>query len=97
MPWMCDYYIVAIFYPFSQFCEMNISLPSLQKEPNTAPTYISEGGRIWQVCVKKTHLRRKVPLGISRSGAGEQFLLPHCVAKAGAFLLVVFTDTGVKV
>ena len=29
--------IVAIFYPFSQFCEINISLLSLQKQPNTAP------------------------------------------------------------
>ena len=29
--------IVAIFYPFSQFCEVQISLLSLQKQPNTAP------------------------------------------------------------
>ena len=29
--------IVAIFYPFSQFCEINISLLSLQKQPSTAP------------------------------------------------------------
>ena len=32
-----SFHIVAIFYPFSQFCEINISLLSLQKEPNTAP------------------------------------------------------------
>ena len=32
-----DGYIVAIFYPFSQFCEIDISLLSLQKQPNTAP------------------------------------------------------------
>ena len=29
--------ILAIFYPFSQFCEINTSLLSLQKQPNTAP------------------------------------------------------------
>ena len=35
---VAEYYtIVAIFYPFSQFCEINISLLSLQKQPNTAP------------------------------------------------------------
>ena len=31
------YIIVAIFYPFSQFCEINISLLILQTQPNTAP------------------------------------------------------------
>ena len=35
--------IVAIFYPFSQFCEINISLLSLQKEPNTAPNLFQRG------------------------------------------------------
>ena len=42
-------YIVAIFYPFSQFCEINISLLSLQRQPKTAPPSISEWGRLWQV------------------------------------------------
>ena len=36
-------YIVAIFYPFSQFCEMNISLLSLQTQPNTAPNLFQRG------------------------------------------------------
>ena len=35
--------IVAIFYPFSQFCEMNISLLSLQKQPNAAPNLFQRG------------------------------------------------------
>ena len=35
--------IVAMFYPFSQFCEMNISLLSLQKQPNTAPNLFQRG------------------------------------------------------
>ena len=35
--------IVAIFYPFSQFCEINISLLSLQKQPNTAPNLFQRG------------------------------------------------------
>ena len=35
--------IVAIFYPFSQFCEMNTSLLSLQKQPNTAPNLFQRG------------------------------------------------------
>ena len=36
-------HIVAIFYPFSQFCEINVSLLSLQKEPNTAPNLFQRG------------------------------------------------------
>ena len=36
-------YIVAIFYPFNQFCEINISLLSLQKQPNTAPNLFQRG------------------------------------------------------
>ena len=36
--------IVAIFYPFSQFCEIDISLLSLQKQPNTAPNLFQRGG-----------------------------------------------------
>ena len=35
--------IVAIFYPFSQFCEINISLLSLQKQPNAAPNLFQKG------------------------------------------------------
>ena len=35
--------IVAIFYPFSQFCEIVISLLSLQKQPNTAPHLFQRG------------------------------------------------------
>ena len=35
--------VVAIFYPFSQFCEINISLLSLQKQPNTAPNLFQRG------------------------------------------------------
>ena len=45
--------IVAIFYPFSQLCEINISLLSLQTQPNTAPNLFQRGGRIWQVCFPK--------------------------------------------
>ena len=36
-------YIVAIFYPFSQFCEVDISLLSLQTQPNTAPNLFQRG------------------------------------------------------
>ena len=43
----CQYYYnitcVAIFYPFSQFCEITISLLSLQKQPNTAPNVFQRG------------------------------------------------------
>ena len=35
--------IVAIFYPFSQFCEINVSLLRLQKQPNTAPNLFQRG------------------------------------------------------
>ena len=36
-------FIVAIFYPFSQFCEIIISLLSLQTQPNTAPNLFQRG------------------------------------------------------
>ena len=36
-------YIVAIFYPFSQFCETDSSLLSLQTQPNTAPNLFQRG------------------------------------------------------
>ena len=36
-------FILAIFYPFSQFCEINMSLLSLQKQPNTAPNLFQRG------------------------------------------------------
>ena len=48
-PVICPISIVAIFYPFSQFCIINISLLSLQKRAKHSPKSISEGGRIWQV------------------------------------------------
>ena len=35
--------IVAIFYPFSQFCEIDSSLLSLRKQPNTAPNLFQRG------------------------------------------------------
>ena len=35
--------IVDIFCPFGQFCEINISLLSLQKQPNTAPNLFQRG------------------------------------------------------
>ena len=35
--------MVAIFYPFSQFCEINTSLLSMQTQPNTAPNLFQRG------------------------------------------------------
>ena len=35
--------IVAIFYPFSQFCEIDVSIPSLQNQPKTAPNLFQRG------------------------------------------------------
>ena len=35
--------IVAIFCSFSQFCEISISLLSLQTQPNTAPNLFQRG------------------------------------------------------
>ena len=41
---ICRYIIiVAMFYPFSQFCEIDISLLSLQKQPKTAPNLFQRG------------------------------------------------------
>ena len=38
--------IVAIFYPFSQFCEIDISLRSLQKHTKQPPTYFRGGQKM---------------------------------------------------
>ena len=38
-----DQGMVAIFCPFSKFCEMNISLLSLQTQPNAAPNLYQRG------------------------------------------------------
>ena len=46
-----DTHIVAIFYPFSQFCEIDISLLSLQQTAKHSPKSISEEGRLWQVFI----------------------------------------------
>ena len=43
MGWVCVVPIVAIFYPFSQFCEIGISSLSLQKQPKTAPNLFQRG------------------------------------------------------
>ena len=42
-PFDTTLFILAIFYPFSQFCEIDISLLSLQKQPNTAPNLFQRG------------------------------------------------------
>ena len=39
-----------LFFPCSQFCEIHISLLSLQQTAKHSPKSISQGGRIWQVC-----------------------------------------------
>ena len=36
-------HILAIFYLFSQFCEIDVSLLSLQKQPKTAPNLFQRG------------------------------------------------------
>ena len=41
--WSVAYKIAAIFYPFSQFCEIIIFLLSLQKQPNAAPILFQRG------------------------------------------------------
>ena len=35
--------IVVIFYPLSQFCEIDVSLLSLPTQPNTAPNLFQRG------------------------------------------------------
>ena len=35
--------ILAIFCPFSPFCEIDVSLPSLQKQHDTAPNIFQRG------------------------------------------------------
>ena len=37
------FYMVAIFCPIGLFCEINTSLLSLQKQPNTAPNLFQRG------------------------------------------------------
>ena len=50
--------ILAIFYPFSQFCEINVFLQSLQKQPNTAPNLFQRAaGGAGEVFYEGEHLR----------------------------------------
>ena len=54
--------IIAIFYPFSQFCEINTSLPSLQQQPNTAPNLFQRGveyGNYDSLLINKTIISNK--------------------------------------
>ena len=51
-------HVVAIFYPFSQFCEITISLLSLQKQPNTAPNLFQRGVEYGKYASLQGHLRR---------------------------------------
>ena len=46
-----DSYSVAIFYPFSQFCEIGIFPPSPNKQPNTAPNLFQRGVEYGKVVI----------------------------------------------
>ena len=71
--------IVAIFYPFSQFCEIDISLPSLQKQPKHSRKSISEGGRIWQVCDLNRANTEKEEGGLAFPRPGRRARLPRAL------------------
>ena len=43
LSWSKNEHILAIFYPFSQFCEIGVSLLSLQNQPKTAPNLFQRG------------------------------------------------------
>ena len=47
--------IVAIFNPFSQFCEIYISLLSLQTQPNTAPNLFQRGVEYGEYGLSEIH------------------------------------------
>ena len=53
--------MVAIFYPFSLFCEITISLLSLQTQPNTAPNLFQRGVEYgkYEDCLTQTF--RRIP------------------------------------
>ena len=64
----CHAHVVAIFYPFSQFCEINISLLSLQKQPNTAPSLFQRGVEYGKYATKA---RREIMHGSGEGLQGE--------------------------
>ena len=74
--------IVAIFYPFSQFCGIGVSLLSLQKQPNTAPNLFQRGVEYgkYESCVEKLGNPRKVrkhgPLWRLRKSCPSVFRVP---------------------
>ena len=51
-----SYCIVAIFHPFSQFCEIHISLLNLQTQPNTAPNLFQRGVEYGKYVLFARHL-----------------------------------------
>ena len=81
---------------FSHAPRRTDTLVSTGGEPSCATTFVTSGSL--PVSVKKT-LPGKNALGKSsfqstKSGAGEQFLLQDCRAKAAAQGMFLFTDTG---
>ena len=55
-------YIAAIFYPFSQFCEIGISLLSLQKQLKTAPNLFQRGVEYGKYVI--SNIRAREPLDL---------------------------------
>ena len=58
--------IVAIFCHFSQFCEIDMSLLSLQKQPNTTPNLFQRGVEYGKYAEESRAESRPIPL--SRRG-----------------------------
>ena len=48
--------ILAIFYPFSQFCEIDVSLPSLNKKNKTAPNLFQRGVEYGEYDSNSSHI-----------------------------------------
>ena len=74
--------IVAIFYPFSQFCEIDSSLLSLQKQPNTAPNIFQTG----------VEYGKKVQM-LSNSGAGGLVTIPLTRRAAYHIYIYIYIHT----
>ena len=80
--------ILAIFYPFSQFREINISLLSLQTQPNTAPNLFHRGVEYGKYESVKHHITfAAAPLVLTPRVRNQFVIISRLVLLLSSFVL----------
>ena len=93
-------YIVSILYPFSQFCEIDIPLLSLQKQPNTASNLFQRGveyGKyVWRPGVAQIKYLCAVPTKVGNFAVrGDPQRSPSWLSIKYMLVLHVYTIYGI--